>query len=92
MTQTLATCVTAPEAHVDRRDDMTDKSRYINPKRVTVSNDEFMVTGIDRDEEVKYDDALTECYCVHACDVGADGGFCGYPLDDDGRCEVHDAD
>ena len=60
MTQTLVTCVTVPEAHADRRDDMTDEE-------------------------------LTSVYEANVCDVALTGwdGLCGYPLDDDGRCEVH---
>ena len=38
------------------------------------------------------DEELTAVYEANVCDVDITGlgAICGYPLDDDGRCEVHE--
>ena len=38
------------------------------------------------------DEELTAVYEANVCDYvypDTNGMYCGYPLDDDGRCEVH---
>ena len=40
--------------------------------------------------ESERDERLARANMLHECTVERDGTFCGYPLDDDGLCEVHE--
>ena len=41
-------------------------------------------------ELLSYDEAIAHAEQAHECTVERDGTLCGYPLDDDGFCEVHE--